>query len=169
MTEERSARQQLSDWVKSEIEGQTEINIPAITLKAEQAFKGNRRFIQQFVNETLHSIVYEVVRKVLADDRTIVGDAAVEDVKEHVRKRAANHSVFSRWFEHVGDRHVRLLDMTREELLVAAELREKRGTTELKYAALWRTIANGLEGGQMVGAKYKPEEIERMFSGITHA
>lgn len=168
MTTEISSRSKVRQWVRESIEGREEVRIPDLVNEAVKVFNKDRKFLTALANETLRDMVYELARTAVGNSRLItLGDEAVN--LEGVKRRARTHSVFASWLEHAGDHHVRLLDMTREDLLVAADEREKRGQHEVRLAALWRTIANGLEGGQTVGSKYTAEEIEDMQAGLDHA
>lgn len=169
MINEVSSRTRVRQWVREQIEGREEVRIPDLAQDAVQAFRKDTKFLRQLAEESLRAMVYDLAQRTVEQTRGmwIAGDDIV--TKEAIKKRANSHSVFRDWLEHVGDKHVRLLDMTREDLFVAADEREKRGQHEIELAALWRTLAQRLEGGETVGSKYTVDEIESMRRGISNA
>lgn len=167
-TQELSSRAKVRQWVREYIDGKEEVQLPELTNTAVFELGKDKKFLTLLATETLRDMVYEIAKSVVHSSRLIVlGDEAVS--RDEVKRRSRGHSVFRDWLEHVGDRHIRLLEMTREELLVAADEREKRGRHEIELASLWRTLAQQLEGGQTVGSKYTPEAIEEMHEGLANA
>lgn len=165
-----SARARIREVVKLRIEGADEISIPALTDSLVALLQGDAEFMREFVSTALRSEVYTHVSNAIAASRqlTQIGDEAI--TAEAMTKRAERFATrFMGWFEHSGERHVNLMDMTREDLLVAASERRKRGNREYKIAALWTQIADGLEGGQKVQERFTAEEIEGLYSRIESA
>lgn len=169
MTTEQSSRARVAQWVREHIEGKDEVRVPDLVDAAIATFSKDRRFLTSLANETLREMVYRQAVQTLSTSRSFISAGDVALTREGIKERARKHSVFANWLEHAGDRHVRLMDMTREDLLIAANEREKRGSHEMQLAALWRTIANGLEGGQTVSSKYSAQDIEGMLGGLDHA
>lgn len=169
MTTELSSKARIRQWVREEIEGKEEVQLPELASKAIDTFKKDTKFLRQLAEESLRAMVYQLAYQAVQQTRGMwmAGDTAV--TKEAIRQRARKHSLFRDWLEHVNDKHIRLMDMTREELLIAADEREKRGKHEIGLAALWRTLAERLEGGETVGNRYTPDEIEAMHRGIDNA
>jgi hypothetical protein len=168
MTTEQSSRSRVRQWVREHVEGEAEIVIPDLVNDAVSAFSKDRKFLTALATETLRDMIYrQAVEEISRSRMFILGDVAVD--REGVKQRARKQSAFASWLEHVGDRHVRLMDMTHEDLLAAASEREKRGQHELGIATLWRTLANQLEGGQTVSTKFTAEEIEAMQQGMAHS
>jgi hypothetical protein len=169
MTAEISNRAKVRLWVRDQIKDREEVHIPTIAEDGVRALSKDRRFLAALASEMLRDMIYDLARQEISHTRGFIqiGDSAVD--REGLQKRVRAHNVFRGWLEHVGDKHVRLLEMTHEDLMVAADEREKRGTHEIEIAALWRTIANQLEGGQTVGSRFSEEEIDRMYSGLNHS
>lgn len=76
------------------------------------------------------------------------------------RVKPAPSNRWWQWLEHVNDRHMRLAEMTREDLLQAAQERTTRGDHEMAIADLWQALASKLEDGQRVKDRFTSEEIE---------
>lgn len=168
-TTEQSARSRIRQWALTHIEGQEEVQVPVLVDEAIASLGKDRKLIAELGRESLREIMYRQLISAISSTRNFVTTGDVALTVGGVKEKARRHSVFASWLEHVGDHHVRLMDATREDLLLAADEREKRGNTELGIARLWRTVANGLEGGQTVGSKYSAEEIESMHRGLEHA
>lgn len=162
-----SAKSQLRQWVREQLELQDEIVLPDLSREAARVFGKDPEFVHQLMEDTLPELIYEIVSRVLRetrDDRILLGDTIT--TREGVDVRARRHSVFLNWYEHIERGHVKLMEMTREDLLEAAKEREERGQHELGIARLWRTIAEQLEGGQKVSTRFTSEEIERLQEGL---
>ncbi len=166
-TKERSIRSRVREWVQNEIKDETEVSIPTLTASALAHFRGDQAFIQGLMQEMLRPMVYELALAVVQSSRgslVTLGDTIV--TRDEVAKKARTRNVWGTWLEHAGDRHVALLDMTREDLLLAATERQDRGEHELELAKLWRKLADGLEGGQVVRERFSAEEIEKVRAAL---
>lgn len=169
-TTENSARSRIREIVRNRIEAEDEISLPELTDALVTLLRGDEQFMDEFVAEALRSEVYAQVSAAVAGSRRLVqvGDFAM--TSEAIEKRAqAFASRFLGWFEHSGARHVRLMDMTREDLLTSASERRKRGQREYSIAALWTQLASGLEGGQRVEERFTAAEIEALYERIERA
>ena len=156
-----SARAQLTQWVRTTIVEERALSIPDVKNRARAHFAADAAFMHQLLNELLDSSLYEIVQRVVGSSRglTVIGDEVVTKAQfeEHVREK---RNKWASWLEHVNNRHIRLFDMNREELLVAAAEREQRANTELEIAVLWRRLADKLEGGERLGERFTAVEIE---------
>lgn len=164
---EKSTRARLSEWVRAELGTADEVQIPALTERAMQHFIKDKGFVAALFRENVRSLIYEVVQTVVSNSRgelVQLGDEVVDS--QEFKARARRRSTFESWLEHVGDRHVRVLDMTREDLLVAAKERTDRGNHELELARLWRAMARKLEGGQQVREVFTAAEIESLRASL---
>lgn len=88
--------------------------------------------------------------------------AATPVSPDGTRVKPAPSNRWWQWLEHVNDRHMRLAEMTREDLLQAAQERTTRGDREMAIADLWQALASKLEGGERVRDRFTPEEIEAL-------
>jgi hypothetical protein len=68
--------------------------------------------------------------------------------------------------ENASGSYVNFMTMDKEQLIAAAEQREKAAHTSLGVARLERRIASTLEAGQVVGDIYSPEEVEGIYAEI---
>ena len=167
---EMTARAKIRDVVRLRIQGADEISLPTITDSVVALLMQDDDFVAEFMRTTLRSEVYQQVAAVVAATRdlSIVGDTAMS---EGAVKRKANEfaSRFLGWYEHAGDRHVQVMEMTREDLIVAAAERRQRGDREFRLANLWTRLADSLEGGQKVSERFTAEQVEALYQNIENA
>lgn len=156
----------IREMVRIRIEGEDEISLSGMTDAIVALLAGDTDWLRMFAMERLRSSVYAQVQEAVARTRmNVIGDYAANT--EAIEKRAQVFSQrFLNWYEHAGDRHVRVMDMTREDLLLAASERRRRGDTEHRRAALWTRIAGQLEGGQKVGDRFTAEQLDTMYAEI---
>lgn len=167
---EMTARAKIRDVVRLRIQGADEISLPTITDSVVTLLMQDSDFVSEFMQTTLRSEVYSQVAAVVAATRdlSVVGDTAMTEGA--VKKKATEFaSRFLGWYEHAGDRHVQVMEMTREDLLVAASERRKRGDREFRLANLWSQLADSLEGGQKVSERFTAEQVEALYRNIENA
>lgn len=156
----QTARQQVYAWVRGELDGQTTVRLPELTDRMVAHFSTDAEFVSAWLSETLRPIAYDAVQRVIAGTRAyvIIADEAVPH-EEAVRAIKAKRPRWQAFLEHAGDRHVRLFEMTRQDLLLAADEREKRGAAEMRLAALWRYLAEQLNDSETVGQHFTEAQI----------
>lgn len=167
---EISARGRIRELVKIRIEDADEFSIPVMTDSILALLREDEPFLQEFMETTLRNEVYELIGDVVKASRNLIqlGEHALTpDALERRTEKFASR--FLGWYEHAGDKHVNLMEMSREDLLVAAAERRTRGQREYRIAALWSQLAEGLEGGQAVKDRFTAEEIEGLYTRIEGA
>jgi hypothetical protein len=92
------------------------------------------------------------------------------EIVARVRSGVEDDAV-ARFFERHPDTAVEvpLLSMTREELLVAAQIRDTESVVAHRRATLCREIASRLQPGQVASDVVSEEEAERIANRILHA
>ena len=160
-TQELSARAQVRQWVREQMEDASEVDLPALAGRAVAHFRGDAAFIQTFLDESLPTLVYDIASSIGSKTRLLsFGDHLA--TRATVADAATRHTVFERWLEHAGARHIRLLSMTKADLLVAAEERRKRGEHDMWLSRLWVRIAKDMSDEDTVGERFTTEEIEKL-------
>jgi hypothetical protein len=154
--ETATARGRMRSIVEGLIEGRPELSLVEVANDARVQLEADPQFVAAFLSEYLPSAVYDVVQRLVAEQR---------QPKYRRKGESIRPSRFYEWYEHAGDRNIRVLDMTRDDLRLAAEEREQRGATELRLARFWRSLASKLKSGQTVGDRYTAEQIEAMYEG----
>lgn len=161
---------QVRDWIYQEIEGQNTVKLPDLANAAVVHFSKDPVFVHGFLETHLRPIIYDLAQKAMAATRGKQNVINVNDTlvtKEGIIAGAQKlQSKWERWLEHVGDRHVRLTEMKRADLLAAAELREQRAGTDMAIAKLWRALAERMEVDQTVGELFTPEQIEKVRTSL---
>jgi hypothetical protein len=153
------ARRKVNDAIET-----GSVSMPSIANEAIQELLLDPADLQEWLGITVRPVMYEHIQREVAKSRNgviIFGDTLTTpaEVKNAARRRRPNWQV---WVEHAGDRSVPLTLMTRTDLEIAANEREKRGLHELKLASLWRHMAYQLSGSQKVSDLFTPEQIQSL-------
>ena len=165
-----TARARIREFVESAIEGQDEFSLTELSARASAELLSDPKFVRAFGEQLLQQMMYEEVQRVVARKRDLLSfEDQVLTPAAFERKKEQFGSRFLSWYEHSGDKHINVLKMSRPELLASADERDKRGSKEINLARLWRRLANGLEGDQIVEERFTSEEIESMYLDIEHA
>ena len=156
-----SARSELRAWINEQIADRSDLCLPEF--KAEAVLYARSAGIaDRLVEEMIEGEVYDVSRRLIAETRRVrLGDSLVS--KDALRGRVAQfRSRFERWMEHAGDRHYLLLDMTRDQLLLAVKERSDRAASEQRLATFMRALADKTKRGKTVRQSMSIEEVERI-------
>lgn len=151
----------LAPWLKQRLaECADGVNLLDLANEAAQHFLADDAFIQETVADLIRAAAREEAQRIIRAKRggaVLLGDVVSSraDIE-----RCARSSKLWDWMEHVGERTIRLPDMTREDLQLAAKERQARGRRELTIAAFWNGLAEKLKPGQTIGQRFQPEEIE---------
>ena len=165
-----NVRSRIREFVDAEIEGRDQFTLSELADRAVSNLMRDEGFMQAFGEQTLRHVMYEEVQRAVARKRNLLSfEDQVLTPDEFKRKKEQFGSRFLSWYEHSGDKHINVLKMTRPQLLESADERDKRGSKEINLARLWRRLANGLEGDQIVEERFTSEEIESMYLDIEHA
>ena len=167
---EQTATEQMRAWVDERVADESVVQIPAIVEEALTYLKRRKPLHDRLVDELFRNTLYELVKQTVRSTRRSYGDGGSAMSDEVLEDRAEHFaSRFLGWYERSGDQHVRLLDMTREDLQLAAAERRDRGTHEYQLATLWERLAADLEGGQVVRERFTANEVEALYRSIQDA
>lgn len=165
---EATPRKQVRQWVRERIREEAAIEIPVLYKEMVAHFASQPDFVSAWLAETLMPMAYEETRGLCADTRSghvVFGDTILSREATGERLKQARPR-WNAWLEYVGDRHVRLIDMTRNELLTAATIRRQRGETELRLSELWTELASHIKGRKTVGQVFTPEQIDTLAADL---
>lgn len=170
-----TARAAIAGWLRLQLAGATEVRLPDLTNEAVEFVASDRKLLRSFLGEMLRPIVYDCAQRIVGKDREgfiVLGDVLLRRGEFETRAHTLG-SRWTRWLEHVGDRHINIMAMTRQDLLIAAEERERRAAADTGVAQLWRAIADRLKKGQTVGDRFKPADLdalsEQLFGDVPDA
>jgi hypothetical protein len=162
------AKRTIATWVRQWFRDATsdpaeEVKLGDIADEAVDHFLADQKFLHGPIADLIRMAAYDAAQRIVANTRNLValGDTVVS--REQAARRA-KASAFWTWMEHVGNRHIRLPEMTREDLLTAAQERRLRGQREMGLADLWESIADKLEGGQRVHERFSQEELDSLVA-----
>lgn len=155
-------------WVREQLEGESEIQIPVLAKDAIAAFAGDQDIRQALYVQGLYAWVYEMARTAVGQSRgaqIIAGDTVLS--RDGVTAKANLLRLkWHGWLEHAGDRHILLMDMAKPNLLVAAAERQQRGDYEMALASLWRALAEPMQEGEKVGDRFRAEDIQSIWTAL---
>lgn len=165
--EDGKTRKQVRAWVRDRIADQSSVEVASLYKEMVTHFSQDREFVSAWLLETLPAVAYEATLQVCAQTRShiVFGDEILSRGETEVRLKDARPR-WQAWLEHVGDRHVRLMDMTKEDLRTAATIRRERGETELRYAELWDELASRIKGRKKVAEVFTVEQIEDIAAAL---
>lgn len=168
-----TAKSHLRTWVRKQLEQKGDLRAPEVVELALAHFEPNQAFMAQLGAELLPGAIYDFVLEALADTRLppggdgifygapISGATAGTDSRAALKRRLAVVTRrYARWREHVGDRHMHLLDMTPEDCRVAAAERGAQSLALAQRQAFLEDLASRGEKGKPIGTTLSIEEIE---------
>ncbi len=153
-------REQVVAWIHEQMINRTEVDLPEFAKEATAHFAKDRKFVAGLFGELAPQIIYDLCRRSISVNRWMLQP----DIDgEPSPSPGVRPSRFEKWFEHVAEgRSVRLMDMTRSDLLAAAIERRKRGEHEIGLARLWTRLAGTLDEGERVRDQFTAEQIAAM-------
>lgn len=152
-----TARQEIGSWLKGRIDDATEINLPEVVDEAVQEFslRWSDVDIKAVFPEVLRAFVYDIGVQTIADRRPDAQSLEVFWSHDNDIPLTPPASVLNRWMEHVNGRYMAYTEMGSEELMEAADAREKRLQSEMETVKYLRETAEKLEEGQTMRAQVK--------------
>ena len=153
----------MREWATDQVDGESEVNLSELATAAFEHFHDDRE-LQRLMFEDSRSIFYDLVQDMAGRTREFAGIRIVSPAD------AAAHtsiSVFAKWLEHAGERHVLLLEMTKEDLQAAQAERLQRAGHETRLAMLWGQLAGKLKKGEKVRDRWSLAEIEQHYAVLS--
>ena len=157
-----SSRIIIRQWLRDQLDGQDDIQIPELTAKAIAHFKGDTTFMELLVEETLPGTIGDLAYHILSRSRGSairMGDAIV--TRDGFDQRV-ERSRFRDWMEHAGDRHIALLALTKQTGLLAIAERRARADEDYRRAEFIERLIKPLRGKQTIGGKWTEEQIDQI-------
>lgn len=166
----KSIRSQIRASVLEAIEKEDFFRLPDVAADTQRLFLDDPGLKEQLAEEVLPGVILDIVQRTVAETRkinkeVIATQSGLITSADAIRKAAKAHNIFGDWMERVETegRHVRLMKMTKGQLLVAAQ--ERKGTAAYNngIANTWEELAEGLVGSQAVEDVFTEEEIEKIY------
>lgn len=167
---EMTTRALATAWARDQIKERSAVNTAELTDIAVDHFANDAKFVKAFMQEMFRPMMREIVVSVMKSTRgasniVVLGDDVMtKDESKRLASKMANR--WTNWLEHVGEQHVRVFDMTKTDLKIAANERRRRGSVEYELADLWDALAERLEGNERVGERFSAHEIERVRTAL---
>lgn len=154
-----STRSKVRAWVIARIRKEAEVEIPELAKDAINHFSRDSGFKQALFEESLYEIVYAIANRAVGSTRSL---NPIEEITGEPGD-APPVSVFYRWMEHCGDRHVAVLNMTKEDLKAAEHERRERGAKEVAVANLWKYVREHMKSSdEMVADRFTSAQLETL-------
>lgn len=146
------------------------VDAPSVADEVRAKFGADQSFVEALANEFFHITIYQIVRNWLTTTRrpTHQRQLAERSPLAVVLTRPSRN--WSKFMEHTGNAYVRVMQMTRAELLQAAATRRARASVEVGYANTWERLAERLRrDDERVCDRWSVEEIADVYAanGVT--
>jgi hypothetical protein len=163
----KSATSLLREWLRDQVALLGTANVGPLAEGGVLYLAEDQDRLNQFVTERVYDMAAEVARAVLLETRRVKRFYESDEVSpEEQRIR------MERWFDRMEHQplkgYMRLGSMSKEDLITAAEEREKRAATEVATARWYRVLAEGLGEGQVVRDVFTPEQVAEAYSNATN-
>ena len=157
----------LRDWVTKRVKDSERVSLPDLADAGVKQFRGEQAIMAALAESKLREIVYAVAAQVAAEGRHVValGDQLVS--REEFKAQAATvGNRWRTWLEHVGDTHVALLSMTRNDVQVAVAERRQRASGEMMRADFLEHLGKKLTGDKKIGDVWASADIEALWTRL---
>lgn len=146
------------------------VDAPTLASAARAQFVDDPAFVGSLVSEFFDVTLYQIVRGWLASTRrpSHLSKTAETSPLAIVLTRPSRN--WARFMEHTGNAYVRVLQMTRAELLDAAANRRARAAVDAGYANTWERLAARLQrDDERVCDRWTVDEIADVYAenGVT--
>lgn len=147
-TRRRTLRRLLHTFIEERLEGEHEVRTNELVAHAYHKFRNDPEFIDAAVRDAIQQLIPQMLGEAFRARRsqwitTAVGAISRQRLEDTVRER------LSSVFENANGKYIEFINMTRSDLLAAAESREKRAEGELKWARLERDTAKLLPNDEV--------------------
>ena len=160
---ETSVRSIVMDWFNEEVDLPDDFTLRDLCRLAFLRFGEDESFKTRLTEEyfTRNELLYSLMQQRVADTRRLG-----QLVRGNTKSINTRLSHWERYFEHVENRHKRLMSMSKADLLVAAAARHRRGSHELLLAKLWAQLAAPMTDEEVVADRYTVEQIECAYQEV---
>lgn len=149
---EKTASQQVREWARDRIDGETRVKAPAIAAEALAAI-GTDELLIQLGRSQFYRLVLEVIGSTRDSQRASSGQQSPDELK----------AKWEGFLEHAGEQHIVVTSMRYDDILLAVAEQRKRVAPVLAEIEFMVNIGKGLKGTNLtVGEKFTPEEIEQI-------
>lgn len=118
--------------------------------------------------ERIMDTIHDRIRKAMAQTRkgfvsALPGPRSRAEAESRLARAGRT---WNAWLEWTGERHLRLTEMRKADLLAASAIRRKRGEHEIHLGILFERIADQMTDDQIVRDVWTPEDITREAVGL---
>jgi len=170
----RAARARFTAWVDAWIEDHAEVELSAMTAAALAAFGTDWEVWRGFLPDLVYREAQDRLSRRRKQAVEAVRNARIVQVVDRATDRVPATKLtryeeriatfLDTYYEHVGNRHIQLGNMTRDDLLQAAAERTARGSVELARAAVFRRLASPMRPGETVRERWSPDALMEVWA-----
>lgn len=168
---EESVSQIVRAWWRDLIGEDEMVDLKKKAPDAARQLREDPGFVELFLDQHLESIVYDIGRRMLGVDRALLRVGSTIGTASALRKQIEQDGKemnFWTWMEHVPviDVHIALPALSREQVLLAADFRDRQAASQVHNAGFLRLIAGKMKNGQQVKDVWNAEQLARLWSEI---
>lgn len=163
-----SVRARIRAWVREQADGREELNLSELAdgllERLMQDPEALRAYLRPGLMEDVRAVLHNLRGFILMGPNTAATPEAI------TRRGASLTRRWASWYEHVGERHISLLSMTRTDLLAAAAERRQRAAVEMGIADFLVGLASqlpegeeGTGGEKTVGECLTAEQVQQVW------
>jgi hypothetical protein len=162
-TRKTTLRWAAHDRAKHLLQGLDEVEVPELTNQVLAELEQMPNF-HALVMDEARAIIYSAVLAAVATTRKPAGAYGVRIREMPLAQRLeVRKAQISAWMERVGHHHVRLLEMTKQDLAIASQDRARVGEYHTRIAELWQLIMAGMDETQHVEDAYSIDDLARLY------
>jgi len=176
MRDTYSLQGQVQTWVNGELEGVSEVSLPALRDRAVEYFKLDPTFMDRFMTVGFRQKMYDWVQAAVGATRTdfVKFGSSNFATQQHIRAKA-NGNAIAHWMELIEGKvlrtHKKLIDMTNEDLRGSIKTRNENALEEHRIALYFeslRTLPTSktkrpMEGAETVGECWSGDDLVCLF------
>lgn len=181
-----SHRSAVDAWMRDYIDANPRLEIPGLAEEALRHFRRDEQFMRSIAEDAIYLWFYDAARSGIHSTRKTTPVAGTEDptpapippagettvwnktidLPEILRRtrRAAPH--FARFMENLGKKQIRLLDMTREEVVAAAEIHDDRSAYEGRRRDFLLYLADQMGDDDKVCDRFNADDLRSIYDEL---
>lgn len=168
---EQSVNRIVRAWWRDVIGNDSAVDLKRKAPDAAKELRDNPEFVALFLDQYLEPTVYDIGRKMLSADRSLVRVGSMTGTVAALRKQIEQDGKdmnFWKWMEHVPtiDEHIAFPALTKEQLLASADFRDRQAASQVHNAGFLRLVAGKLNPGQQVKDVWTDDQLTKLWSEI---
>ncbi len=179
-----SGASKIREWVRAKLDSSEQVAAPFLAEAAVAVFIHDeavvfdvfRRAVYDMVIDCIHKdrvpvVLRPVPNRSMRRSKSSKGGFVVNGKElsaEELKERSENTAkmFFRSWMEHVGNAHIHLFDMTKDDIDMAMGERSARIATEQKRIEFLGAVSEPMDEDERVRDRFSPIELFGIYKGI---